>query len=94
MGGILSYYTEQEDNNFTVETVETNKVNKCMQTDDEECFKKCKEERQEKRKGIILKYDIIYTTNVDIERKGVVCVSYFSRHKFSRGLHNIVLIFI
>ena len=43
MGGILSYYTEQEDNNFIVETVETNKVNKCMQTDDEECFKKCKE---------------------------------------------------
>ena len=43
MGGILSFYAEQEDNNLTVETMEANKVNKCMQTDDEECIEKCKD---------------------------------------------------
>lgn len=43
MGGILSYYTEQEDTNLRIEIMEDNKVNKYIQTYDEGCIEKCKD---------------------------------------------------
>ena len=43
MGGILSYDVEIEDNDFKVETIEDDTVNKSTQTNNEECIEKCKE---------------------------------------------------